>query len=318
MIVGRGRYVSFAEAGLLSSDRRRASRGPARRDIAVPDSRRLRGGRPEIRSRSGSTATCSRAPIEFSAKAHDGQKRLSRRAVRLALRRGREDPGRPAARLGDGRRGLIHDVVEDTASRSTTIEQRVRRRDRADRRRPDEDRRTCRCTSTEERQVENYRKLLLSIAKDARVILIKLADRLHNMRTLDSLPEEKQRRIAQETREIYAPLAHRFGMAKMRWELEDLAFKFLEPDDYQDLAKMVAAEARASARRSIAQMREPLERALTRRRDRGRRGHRPAQASLVDLQEDGEARASRTRRSTTCWRSACSSTRSRTATTRSA
>ena len=94
--------------------------------------------------------------------------------------------------------------------------------------------------SREERQVENYRKLLLSIAKDVRVILIKLADRLHNMRTLDYLPEEKRRRIAQETMDLYAPLAHRFGMAQMRWELEDLSFKYIEPPEYKALAKLVA------------------------------------------------------------------------------
>jgi GTP pyrophosphokinase len=116
--------------------------------------------------------------------------------------------------------------------------------------------------STEERQVENYRKLLVSIAKDARVIIIKLADRLHNMRTLDSLPVEKQRRIAQETMDLYAPLAHRFGMAKMRWELEDLAFKYLEPDEYRKLAKLVAAK-RNERERLIAQLKEPLERTLT-------------------------------------------------------
>src|SRR3954471_3415868 len=94
--------------------------------------------------------------------------------------------------------------------------------------------------STQERQVESYRKLLLSIAKDARVIIVKLADRLHNMRTLDWLPPDKRRRIAQETRDLYAPLAHRFGMAKLRWELEDLAFKHLESDEYKALAKQVA------------------------------------------------------------------------------
>ncbi|MFN9087956.1 MAG: RelA/SpoT family protein [Gemmatimonadaceae bacterium] len=117
-------------------------------------------------------------------------------------------------------------------------------------------------SSREERQVENYRKLLLSIAKDARVILIKLADRLHNMRTLDWLAPEKRRRIAQETRDLYAPLAHRFGMAKVRWELEDLAFKHLEPEAYKTLAKLVAAK-RGEREQLIAQMREPLEKRLS-------------------------------------------------------
>src|SRR5512135_257290 len=95
--------------------------------------------------------------------------------------------------------------------------------------------------STTEAQVENYRKLLISIAKDARVIIIKLADRLHNMRTLEHLPEERRRRIATETREIYAPLAHRFGMAGIKAELEDLAFKFLEPEEYRALVDQLAA-----------------------------------------------------------------------------
>src|SRR5205085_12693148 len=93
-------------------------------------------------------------------------------------------------------------------------------------------------TSTEQ-QVENFRKLLLSMAQDARVILVKLADRLHNMRTLDYLSEEKRRRIALETREVYAPLAHRFGMAQVRWELEDHAFKHPEADEYRALEKTV-------------------------------------------------------------------------------
>jgi GTP pyrophosphokinase len=115
--------------------------------------------------------------------------------------------------------------------------------------------------SKEERQVENYRKLLLSVAKDARVILIKLADRLHNMRTLDYLAPEKRRRIAQETRDLYAPLAHRFGMARVRWELEDLAFKHMEPEEYRALAKLVATK-RGEREALISQLREPLERQL--------------------------------------------------------
>ncbi|HET7789358.1 MAG TPA: bifunctional (p)ppGpp synthetase/guanosine-3',5'-bis(diphosphate) 3'-pyrophosphohydrolase [Gemmatimonadales bacterium] len=117
--------------------------------------------------------------------------------------------------------------------------------------------------STAEEQAENYRKLLLSVARDARVIIIKLADRLHNMRTLEHLDEDRQRRIALETREIYAPLAHRFGMAGVKAELEDLAFKFLEPDDYRALAKQVKAR-KGERERTIERLRAPLADELTR------------------------------------------------------
>ncbi|HEV8356951.1 MAG TPA: bifunctional (p)ppGpp synthetase/guanosine-3',5'-bis(diphosphate) 3'-pyrophosphohydrolase [Gemmatimonadales bacterium] len=117
--------------------------------------------------------------------------------------------------------------------------------------------------SSAEEQVENYRKLLLSIAKDARVIIIKLADRLHNMRTLEHLPAEKRARIATETREIYAPLAHRFGMAGVKAELEDLAFKFLEPEDYAALARQVAAK-RTEREEVVAGLQGPLEQELRR------------------------------------------------------
>ena len=112
--------------------------------------------------------------------------------------------------------------------------------------------------SSAEEQVENYRKLLISIARDARVIIIKLADRLHNMRTLEPLSPERRLRIATETREIYAPLAHRFGMAGVKAELEDLAFKFLEPDDYEALARQVAAR-RSEREALIETFRMPLE-----------------------------------------------------------
>ncbi len=93
-------------------------------------------------------------------------------------------------------------------------------------------------------RAENYRKMLLSMAKDVRVILIKFADRLHNMRTLAFLPEQKQQRIAKETLEIYAPLAHRFGLAKVKWEFEDLAFKHLNTSDYEYISRKLNAKRR--------------------------------------------------------------------------
>ena len=115
--------------------------------------------------------------------------------------------------------------------------------------------------SSEERQVENYRKMLLTTAKDVRTIIVKLADRVHNMRTLDALSLKKQRRIALETREIYAPMAHRFGMALIRAELEDLAFKYLEPEEYRSIMKVVAHN-RRERNRLINTLKIPLEREL--------------------------------------------------------
>jgi GTP pyrophosphokinase len=156
--------------------------------------------------------------------------------------------------------GLIHDTVEDTVLSVADIETRfgsevativdgVTKLGKVQFR------------SATEQQVENYRKMLLSMADDARVILVKLADRLHNMRTLEHLAAHKQRRIALETREIYAPLAHRLGMAAIRWELEDLAFKFLEPDAYEALGKKVR-QRRKERERQILEMQRPLEEAL--------------------------------------------------------
>jgi len=112
-------------------------------------------------------------------------------------------------------------------------------------------------SSSTEQQAENFRKLLISMARDARVIIVKLADRLHNMRTLEALPASKRRRISLETREIYAPLAHRLGMARVRWELEDLAFKYLEPQAYKQLAKKVR-ERRKQREEWVKQLAQPL------------------------------------------------------------
>jgi len=134
--------------------------------------------------------------------------------------------------------GLLHDIVEDTGTSAEEIEEyfgpeiahlvegltKISKLDHA---------------STEERQALNMRKMLLAMVDDVRVVLVKLADRLHNMRTLEYLPGEKRRRIAQETLDVYAPIAHRLGMARVRGELEDLAFKHLEPEEYQKLKELV-------------------------------------------------------------------------------
>jgi len=156
--------------------------------------------------------------------------------------------------------GLLHDVVEDT---NVTIQQL--REEFGEEIAELVDGVTkigeLKFKSAEEEQAEYFRKMLLSMAKDIRVIIIKLADRLHNMRTLDSLDEQKQKRIAQETREVYAPLAHRFGMAKIKWELEDLSLKYLDAEAYDELVRKVN-ERREDREAYIQEITEPLEEEL--------------------------------------------------------
>ncbi len=130
--------------------------------------------------------------------------------------------------------------------------------------------------SKEEFQAENWRKMFLAMARDIRVIIIKLADRLHNMRTLDALPPDKQRAIAQETLDIFAPLAHRLGIFRFKWELEDLAFRYLEPEAYRDLASRLPLKRREReerARQLMEALRGRLEEAGIRADVQGRAKH---------------------------------------------
>ena len=142
--------------------------------------------------------------------------------------------------------GLLHDVVEDTLTSIERIEEMFG---------PDVAHVVEGVTklgaipfsSSEERQAENFRKMLLAMVDDIRVIMVKLADRLHNMRTIGHLPDERRNRIAQETLDIYAPIANRLGMSKVKNELEELSFKALEPRAFESLATKVEARRKQMA-----------------------------------------------------------------------
>src|SRR5919197_421330 len=141
--------------------------------------------------------------------------------------------------------GLLHDVVEDTL---TTIE-RIRELFGAEVAHVVEGVTKISAipfSSSEERQAENFRKMLLAMVDDIRVIIVKLGDRLHNMRTLNHLSEDRRIKIAQETRDIYAPIANRLGMSKLKNELEELSFRYLEPQSYEALRASVDAKRRAT------------------------------------------------------------------------
>ena len=180
-----------------------------------------------------------RSVYELADTAHDGQRRASGEeyiehplAVARILAEMEMDRATIAA-------SILHDVVEDTVVTSDEVTSKfgteiavlvegVTKLTRIP------------YQSKEDAQVENLRKMFMAMAKDIRVIIIKLADRLHNMRTLGSLPAAKQETIARETIEIYAPIAHRLGIWKIKWDLEDLCLRYLDPEAYRDIAERVA------------------------------------------------------------------------------
>ncbi len=175
----------------------------------------------------------------FSAKVHQGQVRLSGEVYL-------NHPLEVSAILADMKMdiatvasGLLHDTVEDTYATLDEIQQTFGPEIAA---LVDGLTKISKITlaTHEEQQAENFRKMLLAMAKDIRIVLIKLADRLHNMRTLEFLPPENQIKIAQETLDIYAPLANRLGIDRIKTELEDLSFRYLHPEEYGNLAREVA------------------------------------------------------------------------------
>ena len=203
-----------------------------------------------------------REAFEFAARAHEGQKRLTGdpyivHPLEAALTTAglQQDASTVAA-------ALLHDVQEDCGVPNEEIKKRFG---------PEVARLVDGATklekltwlAPEERvgeraiQAENLRKMFLAMAEDPRVIIIKLADRLHNMRTLDAKPPEKRLRTAQETMEIYAPLANRLGIWQIKWELEDLAFRHLEPERYRQIAKLVHSK-RTARERYISQVEKIL------------------------------------------------------------
>ena len=193
---------------------------------------------------------------EFAKKAHEGQQRLSGDAylthlvgVADILAELHMDSVTIAA-------GLLHDILEDTkvtydelkAEFGEEIANLVEGVTKIS---------TRQFQDTTLRQAESTRKMLVAMAKDVRVILIKLADRTHNMRTLDFLPPDRREKMARETLDIYAPLAHRLGIAKIKGELEDLCLRYLEPDVYQDLVKKIAMK-RSEREKVLAQVIESI------------------------------------------------------------
>ena len=185
-----------------------------------------------------------KAAYDFSAAAHEGQKRQTGEpyfihpcaVVNILVDLGFDDVSTLVA-------AFLHDVLEDTPVTSDELEQKfgkevlelvegVTKLDKI------------KFVSAEDEQAENLRKMFFAMAKDYRVIIIKLADRLHNMRTLDALKPEKQIKIATQSLKIYAPLAGRLGLSFVKCELEDLAMRYLYPDDYYELVEFIKTKSK--------------------------------------------------------------------------
>jgi GTP pyrophosphokinase len=230
-----------------TEDSARSRRGPRRALAAVraavglePDLERLRADLIATLSRHYPQADLEpvNQALDLATQAHEGQRRASGEPYvthPIASAQILADLGIDPAAI---EAALLHDVPEDTEYSLSDIEERfggevarlvdgVTKLSKFS------------THSHEEQQAENIRKMFLAMAEDIRVVLIKLADRLHNMRTLGALPAEKQQRIARQTMEIYAPLAERLGIWQMKWELEDLAFKALEPERFRELARLL-------------------------------------------------------------------------------
>src|SRR5579885_2141306 len=247
---------------------------------------------------------------DFSAEVHRGQRRLSGEPylthplqVAAIIADLRLDPASVAT-------ALLHDTVEDTIPTPPEIEARfgpeiaalvdgVTKIGQIN------------FTSREEKQAENFRKMLLAMARDIRVILVKLADRTHNMRTLGHLPHERQLEIAQETLEIYAPLAHRLGIYWLKSELEDNALRYLHPEVYYQLKRSVAKKKAERAKYTKEVVSVLSRRPASRRRSPGGR------STSTRSTRRCRRRTCSSTRSTISWPSASWSTRSGSATRRS-
>jgi GTP diphosphokinase / guanosine-3',5'-bis(diphosphate) 3'-diphosphatase len=229
-----------------------ASRPTARRGLAVPitftpralDAQERKLETELLRHHPGANLGRVHEAYDFARHAHEEQRRVSGEPYvshPLAVAQILAELGLDQATI---EAALLHDVPEDTDYSLDDVEEKFG---------PEVAKLVDGVTKLskfsalthEQQQAENIRKMFLAMADDIRVVLIKLADRLHNMRTLGALPIEKQQRIARQTREIYAPLAERLGIWQFKWELEDLAFKVLEPDEYRSLAQQLESHRRA-------------------------------------------------------------------------